>query len=558
MTELLEFTSGLLDGVALIALSLSLGGITCTLVVLRPIQDQDPVVHSVSDALLRVSVLSMCVMAGLRVLQLALKVSALSDVLGPLGLQAFMQTRLFQFGASGILLAVGLAWSMSRVRRDVSRRLPWGVVLLMAGLFMVNEVWLSHAASRLEHQGSLMVATMVHVCGATVWAGGVAHMTWLWRVMRKKHASRWSSMVARFSPLGLGCVGLIVGPGVFLWWYYVGSWAGLIGTGYGNMLLVKILLFVCVLALATVNFLSARQWATGKAHDPRLQTPDKTCQRQASGTGLFSRVPSCLEVETLLAGVLLFTAVSLAGFPPSVDVNKETVTFSEIWMMYDPKLPHLLGPERILINAPELTDLKTGEIGKKEDMSWDRFNHNVSGMIILAMGIVALFEQLGRLACARLWPLMFLGLSALIFVFANPDHWPLGSIGFIASLQNPEVVQHWFAAVVVFGLGWSEWLSRTPRLGRKSLQFVFPLLCIVGGMIMLTHSHGLMERKQEFLIQSTHVLIGALAVLMGCARWLQIRLPAPLNRLAGLVSLLAMVLVGFVLVFYIQPDSLVF
>lgn len=75
---------------------------------------------------------------------------------------------------------------------------------------------------------------------------------------------------------------------------------------------------------------------------------------------------------------------------------------------------------------------------------------------------------------------------------------------------------------------------------------------------MLTHSHGLMERKQEFLIQSTHVLIGALAVLMGCARWLQIRLPAPLNRLAGLVSLLAMVLVGFVLVFYIQPDSLVF
>ena len=87
----------------------------------------------------------------------------------------------------------------------------------MAGLFLVNEAWLSHAASRLDNQGPLMVATMVHVCGATVWAGGVAHMVLLWRMTRKKHAGRWPRMVARFSPLGMGCVGLIVGPGVFLW-----------------------------------------------------------------------------------------------------------------------------------------------------------------------------------------------------------------------------------------------------------------------------------------------------------------------------------------------------
>lgn len=360
-------------------------------------------------------------------------------------------------------------------------------------------------------------------------------------------------MVARFSLLGMGCVVFIVGSGVFLGWHYVGGWARLIGTGYGNMLLVKIVLFVCVLALATVNFLSARQQTKGNAHDPGFDL--RSDREQASGTGVFSRVPSYLEVEILLAGVLLFTAVSLTGFPPSVDVTKEAVTFSEIRVMYAPKYPHLGGPERILIEAPELTDLKTGEIGKKEDVSWDRFNHNVSGVIILAMGLVALLEQLGRFTWARLWPLMFLGFSVLVFVFANPDHWPLGSIGFMSSLQNSEVVQHWFAAMLVFGLGWSEWLGRTQSSGRQSFQFVFPLLCIMGGMIMLTHSHGVMERKQEFLIQSTHVLIGVLAVLMGCARWLEIRLPAPHGRLAGLLSLLAMVLVGFILLFYIKPDA---
>ena len=44
---------------------------------------------------------------------------------------------------------------------------------------------------------------------------------------------------------------------------------------------------------------------------------------------------------------------------------------------------------------------------------------------------------------------------------------------------------------------------------------------------------------------------------MGCARWLEIRLPAPHNRLPGLFSLLAMVLVGFVLLFYIKPGAVV-
>ena len=178
MTELLEFISGLLDGAALVALSLSLGGVACTLVVLRPVHDQDPVVRSVSHTLLQVSVLSLCAVAGLRVLQLACTALALSDGPGSLELQALVQTRLFRFGTSGILLALGMAWSVAWVRQDVSRRLSWGVVLLVAGGFLVNETWLSHAASRLENQGPLMVATLAHVCGATVWAGGWS--TWCW------------------------------------------------------------------------------------------------------------------------------------------------------------------------------------------------------------------------------------------------------------------------------------------------------------------------------------------------------------------------------------------
>ena len=98
MTELLEFISGLLDGASFVALALSLGGIACTLVVLRPLHDQDPVVLSASDMLLKVSVLSLCAMAGLRVLQLALKALALSDVLGSLGCRPLCKLDCFDSG----------------------------------------------------------------------------------------------------------------------------------------------------------------------------------------------------------------------------------------------------------------------------------------------------------------------------------------------------------------------------------------------------------------------------------------------------------------------------
>ncbi len=119
------------------------------------------------------------------------------------------------------------------------------------------------------------------------------------------------------------------------------------------------------------------------------------------------------------------------------------------------------------------------------------------------------------------------------------------------------MIQHWLAAVVVFGLGWFEWRARDERVGQKQLQFMFPVLCIVGGIILLTHSHSVAELKEEFLIQSTHVAMGALGVLLGCGRWLEIRLPAPYDRMAGVISISAMMLVGLILLFYIKPSLVI-
>jgi putative copper resistance protein D len=332
-------------------------------------------------------------------------------------------------------------------------------------------------------------------------------------------------------------VGLILIPGLYLGWSYVGHWSGLIGTGYGNMLVAKVALFLFILVLAAFNFFAGRSWKlTGNRNT------------------LFSSVPSYIEVEIVLAGTILFTAAALTSFPPAVDVQQDTATPTEMWMMFSPKLPHLSGPELVMIDAPELTDLRTGKVGQKEDMSWDRFNHNISGMVVVVLAILAFIDCMRWAHWARHWPILFVGFSILIMVFANPDHWPLGQISFTDSAKDTEVVQHWLAGFVVFGLGWFEWFARQGKLKRPNLRFLFPSLCILGGLILLTHSHNQEELRIDFLTQSTHVAMGLIGIFVGCARWLELRLSSPYNRVAGLFAVAAIMLVGFILLFYVNPE----
>ncbi|MEC9005625.1 MAG: CopD family protein [Nitrospirota bacterium] len=539
MTAILEFTSGLLDGVALLALALVLGGLSCALAVVRVLHGYHPVLHEAVQQVLSLTLFSGVSLIGLRILQLVMKPMAFMDVTGSSAFSAFSETQVFQHEALSIVLTVGLVIAVMFVKQNVGSWIRWLLALSVAGAFIVNESWLSHAASRLEGGGSLMIVTMIHVLGATVWAGGIMHLLLLWRFLRKQDSTLWPELVSRFSPLGIISVSLIVIPGVYLTWQYVGGWGSLVGTGYGNMVVAKILLFSCALVLAALNFFTVHGW-----------------KRMQALTIMNKRVPAYIEAEIILAVGLLFTASSLTGFPPSVDVMEDAASPAEMWTMYNPKVPRLVGPELVIIEAPDLTNLRTGEIGYKQDVSWDRFNHNFSGVVVIVMGIMALFDRLGGYRWARYWPLTFIGFSVLIFVFANPDHWPLGSTRLIDSLQEIEVVQHWLAAVVVFGLGWFEWRTRDERVGQKQLQFMFPALCIVGGIILLTHSHSIAEFKEEFLIQSTHVAMGVLGILLGCGRWLEIRLPAPYDRMAGVMSISAMMLVGVILLFYIQPNPI--
>jgi len=91
---------------------------------------------------------------------------------------------------------------------------------------------------------------------------------------------------------------------------------------------------------------------------------------------------------------------------------------------------------------------------------------------------------------------------------------------------------------------------RTGRLSAPRGALLFPLLCAVGGGLLLTHSHASLNLKAEFLMEVTHAPLGVLAVMVGWGRWLQLRLSAPEGRLPGRLAASAMTVIGVLLLLY--------
>jgi len=95
---------------------------------------------------------------------------------------------------------------------------------------------------------------------------------------------------------------------------------------------------------------------------------------------------------------------------------------------------------------------------------------------------------------------------------------------------------------------------RTGRQRGPKAALVFPLLCTVGGILLLTHSHAIANVKDQLLIELTHTPLALAGIVAGCARWLELRLDPVANpvasRIAAWVWPLCFVLVGLILLDY--------
>jgi copper resistance protein D len=127
------------------------------------------------------------------------------------------------------------------------------------------------------------------------------------------------------------------------------------------------------------------------------------------------------------------------------------------------------------------------------DTEWSVFNHRGAGWFIFFWGLTALVA--GLQWPRRTWlrfvpPLTLLGLVEFLSLRNDPEAWPIGPIGFWASLKDPEVFQHRVFVFLLLVIAIVELLRAADRLPPFLQRFALPGLALFGGIYLFFHKHG--------------------------------------------------------------------
>jgi len=512
LVDLFGFFSVILRAGTLVFQSLLLGGVLFVLWVARGSPEASPDgiarVQASSWNLLRLSA------SGLAVVQLLYLYvnSTVLMVTAEIGIADVVGANFFVAGS--IVLAVAL---LTGVVASGSKSSAKWVLPVLAVVIMSASVMTSHAAARVEGRPLLIPLSCVHELAVGFWIGGLPFL--VLGLFRAQNLGTQRLVAQRFSGMALISVGALVLSGTAMSALYIGSWRALFGTAYGVMVGAKAVMLAALLIIGGVNYLLLRN-STKEEALPRLRR--------------------LIEAEVGIGITVILTAASLTSQPPAVDQLNAIVTLPQIYQRFKPVVPRLTyeyvtdrtyanlhaAGDTVLPGAPaENLDGRPLTARLINDAIESESNHHWMGLLVLAMGLLALLERTGKAPWAEYWPLLLFGIAIFIFVQADSECWPVGPKGFWACWLNPEAFQHRLAGLVSAGFALFELRVRQQPHKHGSLSLVFPLMCAAGGAALLTHSHPLTNVKENLLVEWSHLSLGIVAVVAGWARWLELQLP---------------------------------
>jgi putative copper resistance protein D len=418
-------------------------------------------------------------------------------------------------------------------------RRPMPLLWVPAVISLSALVATSHAAGRIEDQFILLALTALHHASTAVWIGGLAYLA----VSLAHFAPAAPLLCRRFSRMAMVGAGVLMASGLGMSLKYVGSRAAVYGTSYGAMVASKAALFLLILLVGSFNFLIVRQH-TGKL------------------THLLGYLQRFAEAEIGLGFTVILAAASLTSQPPAIDLIQGRVTGAEIWQRLYPVWPRLQTPPLGALSPA--TPLRFSGIAgpnsftpgtsyrpsSPADIAWSEYNHHWAGLIVLAIGLLAVLSASGLAPWARHWPLVFLGLAVFLFLRADPENWPLGPRSFWQSFAVAEVMQHRLFVLLIVAFAVFEWGVRNARIAAPAAALVFPAVCAAGGALLLTHTHSLANVKEELLAELSHIPLAIFAVIAGWSRWLELRLPQARQRIPACIWPVCFILIGAVLLNY--------
>jgi copper resistance protein D len=189
------------------------------------------------------------------------------------------------------------------------------VALVLAVAFVAALAFAGHAAAGDGTEGAVhLAADVLHLVAAAAWVGALVPLA----IVLAAANSDGALVVARtatqrFSTLGIASVGTVLASGIVNTYELTGSAAALFGTGYGRLLIVKIALFLAMLAIAAFNRM-------------RL-TPQLVAGGAAGGPALRQLRTNAL-VEAMIAALILWIVALLGTLPPGrEDVSAAVVAY---------------------------------------------------------------------------------------------------------------------------------------------------------------------------------------------------------------------------------------
>ena len=552
MAGIADFLDSLIGGLALICYSLTIGGLFWGLFVLRPWNNQGGY-----NAVLLQKTISLIykggfLLAAAQLFKIILKIWLMTAVLERWPFPEFAGTTQFIGGIVRTLLTLLLAgYCYQYLSKNPFSKNHWTTAVVVAVPMVISGAWLVHAAGRFENSSVLMLLTVIHQLAAAAWIGGIFQLVNLWLLRQSKQvpADLWPLMLSRFSRFGIASVAMILISGLPIALQYIDTWNGLIGTGYGNLLMVKITLLALALGFAWLNKSAVQEYVVSGNY-----------------YALNNRVPYYIEAEAFVLITLLFTAASLASQPPAIDIPTLTAAWQEVLNTFSPQIPQTSSPSHTALLAGEAGRVAIiDQVPSIAATEWSNYNHNIAGIFLTVMSFFAMLSYIKHLPSplsafdkylplTLYWPLGFVGLGIFLFFRSDAETWPLGPIGFWEStFNNGEVLQHRIATLLVLVLGIFELSARLTKNPDSKLPFVFPLLAAFGGLMLLTHSHVGFQAKSAFLIQVGHTTMGIFSLILACGRWLELKLDRPGKDIAGFISVAALFQIGIILMFYREP-----
>ncbi len=535
------FLSVLLRAATLCFQTLAVGGIVFVVVALR-------------DRELRTEPILQSIRRWITVSALALAVTQIVSVVANLLiLMESADMSLAEAIGANFVIASGLSIAASLTIAIATGARGWRgnpALLLPAILILAGAVMTSHSASRMEYRWTMVGFTALHHAATATWIGGLPYL--LLASRRASDPCIKKKLSANFSQVALASVAVLAGAGLALGVTYVGSWNALYGTAYGVMVSAKVLLFGILLILGAFNFWIVRRMRASSGPQP-------------------ASLLRFGEAEIGIGLAVILAAASLTSQPPAADLTAGRVTPRDIFERYAPKWPRMTSSSFQDLPEPSLQIVKRAaaagialpnsyvpgqavpNLYTPADIAWSEYNHHWAGIIVLAIGLLALAARTGRVPWARNWPLTFLVLAVFLFIRSDPENWPLGPNGFWESFLAPDVLQHRVFVVLLILFAIFEWRVVTNRAHSRAAALVFPAICALGGAFLLTHSHSVTISKEDVLAEISHVPLAILGVVAGWSRWLELRLPQTDDRTRRILSWVwpvCFILIGLVLLDY--------